>query len=227
MLAPMSEKSEELYDEALAFLQGGDIPKGIAVIEECLMEDSQDPLTWRLYGVALTAAGRPEDAAAAMKKAQACGLDDVESFLMKATEAQMAGNLAAVITHFEDALELKDDRFEIWGAYALALLEGGYDHDALEASKKATTLGAEHPQAWYARGRVLRLTGDMEGALTAFDRAVALDAKTAVAWHERGMVLVELGDLKAAVEAFERVLKLQPDDAAASEALRIVSARMR
>ncbi len=218
----MSAKSEELYDQALDLIQAGQVAEGLTTIEESLMEDAEDALTWRLYAVTLTAVGRQEDAAAAMQKAQAFGLDDVDGLLMRAAEAQVAGDFEAAISRFEDALELDDGRYELWAAYALALLQAGYNKDALESSEKAISLGADEAQAWYARGRVLRLTGDLQAALPAFERAVELDPKIPVAWHERGMVQVELGDHTAATESFERVLELQPDDPAARQALEII-----
>ena len=219
----MSAKSEELYDKALDLIQAGQVAEGLAAIEESLMEDAEDALTWRLYAVTLTAIGREEDAAAAMQKAEAFGLGDIDGFLMRAAEAQVAGNFEAAISRYEDALELDGSRFELWAAYALALLQAGYNNDALESSQKAVSLGAEEAQAWYARGRVLRLTGDMQAALPAFDQAVKLGPEVPIAWHERGMVLVELGASKAASESFERVLELQPDDAAARKALEIIA----
>ncbi len=225
MVAAMSEKSEQLYDDALELLQGGKLPEGIALIEESLMEDAADPQTWRLYSIALTAAGRPDDAAAAMTKAEAFGLSGADQFLVKAAEAQMVANFDAAVTHYEDALELEDGRFEIWGAYALALVSAGYEKDALEASEKACALGADEAQAWYARGRVLRLMKDMENALPAFDRAVALYPDFALACHERGMVQVELGDLDGATRSFKHVLELQPGDPAAIEALKIIEGK--
>jgi tetratricopeptide (TPR) repeat protein len=223
----MSEKSEELYDKALDLIQEGKVQEGIAAIEESLMEDAEDGMTWRLYGVALTAVGRGDDAAGAMEKGEKFGLPDVEGFLMRAAEAQVAGNMDAAISRYEDALELDEKRFEIWAGYSVALLQAGYKDDALEASEKAVALGAEHPQSWYARGRVLRLTGDMAAALPAYDKAVELDPKGPVAWHERGMVQVELGDATAAVESFERVLELQPGDAAAEQGLAIARERLK
>jgi len=222
----MSEKSEALYDQALDLLQEGKLKEGIAAIEDSLMEDAEDAMTWRLYGVALTSAGRAEDAAAAMQKAEAFGLGAIDGLLMKGAEAQMAGNLDAAITHFEDALELDEKRFEVWAAYALVLIERGYEKDSLDASEKAVALGPEQPQTWYARGRVLRLTKDAANALPAFAKAVELDAGIAVAWHEQGMVHVDLEDFEAAAKSFERVLELQPGDAAATQALAIVRQRL-
>lgn len=226
MVAAMSKKSEELYDQALDLIQAGKVQDGLAAIEESLMEDAKDALTWRLYGVALSAVGRAEDAASAMNKAEELGLPDVDGFLMKAAEAQVAGNFDAAISRYEDALEIDEERFEIWSGYAIVLLQAGYASDALEASEKGISLGAEEPQAWYARGRVLRLTGDMEGALPAFDKAVALDPSSAIVWHERGMVQVELDDPESAITSFEKVLEIQPGDPAASQGLAIARAKV-
>lgn len=226
MLRVMSEKSEILYDKALDLIQAGNVPEGIAAIEESLMEDAEDPLTWRLYSVTLAAVGRGDDAAAAMAKAEGFGLGEIDSLLMKAAQSQVEGQIDAAISRFEDALELDAERFEIWAGYALALLQAGYLKDALEGSEKAVALGADEAQAWYARGRVLRLTGDAHAALPAFDKAVAADPLMAVAWHERGMVQVQAKDLAGAAKSFERVLELQPGDAAAAQALEIVRQQM-
>jgi Flp pilus assembly protein TadD len=169
----MSEKSEELYDQALDLLQEGKLKEGIAAIENSLMEDAKDAMTWRLYGIALTSAGRVEDAAAAMEKAETFGLDPIEGLLMK-----------------------------------------------------AVGLGPEQAQAWYTRGRVLRLTKDSANALSAFTKAVALAPRMPVAWHEQGMAQVDIEDFEAAAVSFERVLELQPGDAAATQGLAIVHERL-
>lgn len=226
MVRAMSEKSEILYDKALDLIQAGNVPEGIVAIEESLMEDAKDPLTWRLYSVALSAVGRAGDAAAAMEKAEGFGLGDLDLLLMRAAEAQVDGRIDAAISRYEDALEIDAGRFELWAAYALALLQAGYQVDALDASAKAVELGAGEAQAWYARGRVLRLTGESAAALPAFDRALAADPQLAIAWHERGMVQVQDGDLRGARESFERVLALQPGDEAAEQALAIVHGRL-
>ena len=98
----MSAKSEELYDKALDLIQEGKVAEGIAAIEESLMEDPEDGLSWRLYSVTLTAVGRAEDAATAMEKAEKFGVGDVQQFLMKAAQAQVAGNLDAAISRAGD-----------------------------------------------------------------------------------------------------------------------------
>lgn len=226
MLAPMSEKSEELYDHALEILQSGDVANAITVIEEALMEDAKDSLKWRLYGVALSAAGRADDAAAAMAKAEEFGLDPVDSLLMKAAQEQIAGNLDAAISRFEDAIELDDERSEVWCAYALALVEADYHQDALDASDKSIKLDDGDSQVWYARGRILRMMGDVKRALPAFDKAVGINPDDALAHHERGMVQAEMEKFEDAAKSFERVLEIHPEDPAATQALGIVKSQI-
>jgi tetratricopeptide (TPR) repeat protein len=108
----------------------------------------------------------------------------------------------------------------------MALVQAGYQKDALDASEKAVLFGAEEPQAWYARGHVLRVTGDAAGAEPAFEKAVEIDPSLAVAWHELGMVRVDTGNLASAKIAFEKVLDIAPLDEAAAQAIAIVEARM-
>ena len=223
----MSEKSEELYDKALQLLQSGNVTDGITTIEESLMEDAQDALSWRLYAVALTAAGRNDDATAAMVKAEGCGLDPVDTMLMKAAEAQIAGNLEGAISLFEDAIEHDDQRYEVWCAYALVLVEADYHQDALDAIEKAINHGGkDDAQVWYARGRIYRMMGDLKKALPAFDQSITLDSTAAIAHHERGMVQAELGGLEDAIRSFEQVLELIPGDPAASEALEVIKSQL-
>jgi tetratricopeptide (TPR) repeat protein len=220
------KKSVDLYNQALDYIQAGNMQEGITTLEESLMEDAEDPVTWRLYAVSLTAVGRPDDAATAMKKAETFGSDDVDSLLMKVAEAQMEGNLDKAISRFEDALEIDDSRFEIWAGYALTLIDGLYESDSLDASEKAVTLAPEESHAWYARGRILRLTRNFDQALEAFDKAVTLDTTQPIFWHERGMVQAELEKFADAAASFENVLAIHPTDQPAQQGLDIMKAKI-
>ncbi len=222
----MSDESDALYDEAVGLLEKNEAAAALEALERCLMADAEDAQAWRLYSVVLGALGRPEDAARASAKADALGMDPVDALLMKAVGATVSGNKAQAICHYEDALEINGESFEIWVAYALLLLEEGYQKDALEASAKAVEFGDGEPQAWYARGRVLRLNGELDPALAAFDRAVGLDAQLAPAWYERGMVLDGTERYPEALECFEKVLGLTPDDPSAKEAEQIIRSKL-
>jgi tetratricopeptide (TPR) repeat protein len=106
----------------------------------------------------------------------------------------------------------------VYVSYALVLMQGGYAKDAVEASAKAVELTPQDASAWYARGRILRLSNKKEGALEAYDKALALEPGLILASYECGMVLAETGQLQEALDCFEKVLKKHPEDAAAAEA---------
>lgn len=222
----MAAANIEFYNTAIDAVQAGDLAGGLKAIEESLTEDPNDPQSWQLYAVILNASGETEKAEKALVKVKELGLSEIDELLMKAADAAGAGKLGVAITHYEDALEIEDDRPEIYTSYALALMEEKYSDDALEASAKAVELGPDDPFAQYTRGRILRLTGNPTEALTALTRATELDGNLMVARYERGMILSETGQLSDALECFEKVLADHPEDASAAEAKALILAQM-
>lgn len=222
----MAAANIEFYNTAIDAVQAGDLAGGLKAIEDSLTEDPNDPQSWQLFAVILNASGETEKAEKAMAKVKELGLSEIDELLMKAADAAGAGKLGVAITHYEDALEIEDDRPEIYTSYALALMEEKYAEDALEASAKAVELGPDDPFAQYTRGRILRLTGNPTEALIAFTRATELDGNLMVARYERGMILSETGQLSDALECFEEVLAAHPEDASAAEAKALIRAQM-
>lgn len=222
----MATPNIEFYNAAVDAVQAGDLPSALKAIETSLTEAPQDAQSWQLYAVILNAMGESEKAAKAMAKVQELGLGEVDELLMKAADAVGVGKFGVAITHYEDALELEDDRPEIYTSYALALMEEKYTNDALEAAAKAVELAPEDPFAQYTRGRILRLSGQKEEALDSLTKAVSLDKNLVLARYERGMILSEMGNLTEALECFEAVLKDHPEDANAAEAKAMILSAM-
>lgn len=214
----MAKPSIEFYNAAVDAVQAGDLPGALKAIETSLTEAPQDAQGWQLYAVILNALGESEKSAKAMEKVKELGLGEVDELLMKAADAVGVGEFGVAITHYEDALELEDDRPEIYTSYALALMEEKYTNDALEAAAKAVSLAPGDPFAQYTHGRILRLSGKKEEALDALTKAAGLDKNLVLAQYERGMILSEMGSLPDALECFEAVLKEHPEDANAAEA---------
>lgn len=222
----MAAANIEFYNTAIDAVQAGDLPSGLKAIEEALTEDSNDPQSWQLYAVILNASGETEKAEKAMAKVKELGLSEIDELLMKAADAAGAGKMGVAITYYEDALEIEDDRAEIYTSYALALMEEKYTDDALEASSKAVELSPNDPFAQYTRGRILRLTGNPTEALVALTKATELDGNLVLARYERGMILSETGQLSDALECFGKVLADHPEDANAAEAKAMILAQM-
>jgi len=221
----MAAPSIEFYNAAIDAVQAGQMEEALKAVENSLTEDPNDGQTWQLYAVILNALGQAEKAAKAMSKVKELGLSEVDELMMKAADAAGAGKVGVAITHYEDALEL-EERADILVSYAMVLMEGGYAADAKEASAKAVEMAPDDAPAWYARGRVLRLTGQKEDALEALTKATELDGSLILAAYERGMLLAANGDLDEALKCFEKVLEQHPQDPAASEAKGNILARM-
>lgn len=222
----MAKPSIEFYNAAVDAVQAGDLPNGLKAIETSLTEDPNDAQTWQLYAVILNALGETEKAEKALMKVKDLGLSEVDELLMKAADAAGAGKMGVAITHYEDALELEQERPEIYISYALALMEEKYADDALAASAKAVELAPGDSFALYTRGRILRLTGKSDEALELFTKACETDENLVLARYERGMILAETGKLSEALECFEKVLADNPEDENAAEAKAMILSQM-
>lgn len=214
----MANAHIKYYNAAVDAVQSGDLPGALKAIETSLTEDPNDPQSWQLYAVVLNAMGESEKAANAMTKVKELGLSEVDELLMKAADAAGEGKFGIAITCYEDALEIENDRPEIYTSYALALMEEKYTSDALEAAAKAVELAPQDPFAQYTLGRILRLSGKKEEALESLSKAAELDPNLVLASYERGMILSETGRLEEALKCFENVLQHHPEDANAAEA---------
>lgn len=222
----MAAPNIEFYNAAIDAVQAGQLDEALKAVENSLTEEPNDGQTWQLYAVILNALGQSEKAANAMAKVKELGLSEIDELLMKAGDAAAAGKMALAITCYEDALELESDRADILTSYAMVLTQEKYFDDAKAASAKAVALAPDDAPAWYARGRVLRLTGQKSEALEALTKAAELDGNLILAIYERGMLLAEKGDLQEALKCFETVLAAHPQDPGATEAKANILAKL-
>lgn len=223
----MPDPSIEYYNAAVDAIQAGRLDEALAAAENSLTENPKDAETWQLYVIVLNALGRHEDARKATEKLEQIGLGEADGFLLKASEAASSGDLAAVIAHYESALEAGGERTEIHSGYALALMENGMTDEALAAARKAVSLAPDDARANYALGHVLRLREEKDEALSALTKAVAAEPDLMLAVYEQGMLLVDKDRLEEALENFSRYLKVYPGDPGATQAIEGIHYRMR
>lgn len=223
----MPAPSIEFYNAAVDAIQAGRLDEALIAAENSLTENPKDPETWQLYAIVLNALGRPEEARKAVGKLEQIGLGEADGFLLKASEAASSGDLTAVISHYESALETGGGRPEIHSGYALALMENGMADEALAAARKAVSLAPEDARANYALGHVLRLREEKHEALAALTKAVTAEPDLMLAVYEQGMLLVDEDRLEEALENFSRYLKTHPGDPGARQAMEGIHYRMR
>ena len=222
----MTSPSTDDFNAALDALQAGRFEQALESVQSVLMADSADGEAWRLLIVILNALGRNAEACAAVEKLRTLGLPEADEHLLRAAEAQAAGDSGAAASHYRAALDAEPTRPEIHAGLALALLDCGQPDEARAAALRAVELEPENGGTHYILGRILRLGGDKDQALAAFDKAVALDPSHDMALYEQGMVLAERGRTAEALVNFERVLATHPGDPAAIQAVATLRAAM-
>lgn len=223
----MPDPSIEFYNSAVDAIQAGRLDEALTAAENSLTENPKDAETWQLYVIVLNALGRHEDARKATGKLEQIGLGEADGFLLKASEAACAGDLTAVIAHYESALETGGARPEIHSGYALALMENNMHVEGLAAARKAVSLAPDDARANYALGHILRLREEKDEALSALTKAVTAEPDLMLAVYEQGMLLVEKDRLEEALENFNRYLKAHPGDPGANQAVEGIHYRMR
>jgi arylsulfatase A-like enzyme/predicted negative regulator of RcsB-dependent stress response len=114
------------------------------------------------------AAGRPDQALAALESAPAAGGWIAEA---RADAALASGDAAAAERHAREAVDAQPDRAAAQLVLARALEALGRPDEAARAYERAASLDPEGSDALLALGRLARQRGDIEAARSYFERA--------------------------------------------------------
>jgi tetratricopeptide (TPR) repeat protein len=106
----------------------------------------QDPATHRAHAAAAQAAGRTDDAIAAMRAAASLAPDAVSLQIDLGQMLASAGYLDEAIAVFREATERQPDLVEAWFFLGMALYTARRDAEALPAFERAHALAPAHPQ---------------------------------------------------------------------------------
>jgi Flp pilus assembly protein TadD len=90
--------------------------------------------------------------------------------------------------------------------------------EAVEWSRRATSLDPREPQFRDTLGWALRNNGDQRAALGELVAARDLDGNDSGIWYHLGVVYAELKQDREAIDALTRALRLDPDFFAAADA---------
>jgi predicted O-linked N-acetylglucosamine transferase (SPINDLY family) len=94
---------------------------------------------------------------------------------------------------------------------AMALMDLGQFHDALDAFDRALSLGAGSAETFHRRGDALSALGRVHEALASYARAVQIEPQNPAAQVSAGRVLAALNRHEEAVACFDAALQLRPD----------------
>ena len=120
------------------------------------------------------------------------------------------GETELAIQTYCQALELKDDYFEVHANLGNLLVDADRIDEALSHYRKAVQLRPDIAELHDNLGNAMRLGGDSYSALAAHDKALQLKPGLIEAHVNKGNALNDLGRHDEAVEEFTRVLKADP-----------------
>ena len=105
--------------------------------------------------------------------------------------------------------------FLIWGiwsslrfGYSRLLVEYAMTANSLAAGEAAIRLEPADAEAAFARGSLLKLSGQAERSLADFERAVSLRPRDYYLWLELGLVRDEVGDTQGALSSLNEAVRL-------------------
>lgn len=164
------------------------------------------------HAMALSAAGRAEEALAVAAAAQAKRPKEFMLANLLGVMLKRAGRLKEAVPVFETARKL-DPR----AASACQNLGNLYDQmgrfkEATAAYQAGLKLEPRNANLHRLHGRALRAGGDYRGAVLSFERSVTFDPIGIDGWTDLVGTLLELGETKKAFAALERARRARPAD---------------
>lgn len=130
-----------------------------------------------------------------------------------AVEAVKAGNAAAAITAYEEAIKASPDYLQAHINVGAIYYEQGKLPEASSHLEAAIKLDSMNADAYKNLGLVHTQAGEFDKASAAFTRLNTLDAKGAASgWAALGAAKKKKGDTAGAKSAYETAVKLDPAD---------------
>jgi tetratricopeptide (TPR) repeat protein len=118
---------------------------------------------------------------------------------------------AEAIPHFEQALRIKPDYFELEYNLGITLMEVGRVQEAINHYRRALEINPDYAQAHNNLANALSRTGKLEEAIGHYQHALRSRPDMAEAHNNLGVALVRLGRTEEAVGHFQRAVAARPD----------------
>ncbi|MCX7384364.1 MAG: tetratricopeptide repeat protein [Alphaproteobacteria bacterium] len=197
------------------FFASGQTDDATRVARRMLSRDSDPATAEHVLALLAHAAGREDEAAAAIGRAIQHCPDDPEMRANQAAILRVRGDLAAAETAARIALRLQPDSVQALNNLGNILRDAGRWPESVAAYQQALQLAPGFGDAWANLAWVLSLTGEAHAAEHAARRGIEADPKNANAFNNLGLALMRQSRLVEAEAALRNALALRPDFAQA------------
>jgi tetratricopeptide (TPR) repeat protein len=211
--APPAPDTLARLAEALAAHRARNLAGAEALYRAVIAEAPSLPQAHHLFGILLTETGRPQEAAATLRRAAALRPGHADTAIALARACGECGELPEAIDLLEEVLATHPRDVGLRLALAQFQARAGDPRTAVATARQAVGLAPDDPRARAALACHLVAAGQPEAALVEAEAGLARRGDMADAWLARGVALRALGRATEAVAALDRAANLAPDQA--------------
>ncbi len=174
----------------------------------------KNPNCWLVHnnlGIALIAAGRPQDAIAHYQRALAIKSDYPQALNNLGNAMIQAGRPAEAIEYCQKALRFDPGFYEAYYNLGNAYSHTGRPQEAIEYYRQALALKPGYTEAHNNLGAALVRTGRFLEAIEQCQKALLLNPRIAETHYNLGNALFQSGRIEEAIDHYQIALALRPD----------------
>lgn len=205
------EKAKQLFLEALALQEKGDLAQAERLYEEALALAPERPSVMTNLSAVYIELKKYEEAKHLCERLLQMNPES-EGALINLGSCQMKLNLAEeALLSWERVLKLRPNQKAALTNRATALLELGQPEEALAACERALAINPDSADALNNRGNALLELGRDDEANASFQRAIVLAPNDSARYMRFGNALSTQHRWEAAIAQYERALELKPE----------------
>ncbi len=198
-----------------AFERNKDYSTNLAIWQDTLAKQPDNPRAHNNLGFALTSVGRVQESIPHFERALQLKPDYAQAENNLGFALGGVGRMPEAIPHCERALQLKPDYADAEYNLGLALASVGTVQEAIAHFERAVQLKPQDAEVENNLGLALARVGRVQEAIAHFERAVQLKPEDAEAENNLGFAMASVGRMQDATAHYERALQLKPDYAVA------------
>jgi predicted O-linked N-acetylglucosamine transferase (SPINDLY family) len=206
---------DELFQQALALHQQGQLEEAIELYGQCVERDPQRSEAYYKRANALNGLGRLEPALEDYDRATHLNPSYTYAFCNRGSVLERLGRRDEALASYDRAIELDPKDALTYYNRGSVLKDLKRYEDALASYESAIELNGNYAEALVNHGNVLQQLMRYEAAIDSFGRAIALNSGLAQAFQGRGVCSYRLRRLEQALADYNKAIALKPGVAAA------------
>ncbi|WP_114971791.1 XrtA/PEP-CTERM system TPR-repeat protein PrsT [Rhodoferax ferrireducens] len=135
-----------------------------------------------------------------------------ELLLLRSAASADLGDLRGALKAIDEARAIDSTLPSVWLAEVPIRIRARQFREATEAAQRALALAPDSAEAWYQKGSILHVSGDLAATLAAYDKALTLEAGHVEARVARAGLYLDLGRQPEAASDVGELKRIAPKE---------------